>query len=202
MMTSYRRVCLSPVVQPAAYITASTLVLLCCQASKQKPSWPITATYLINADYNYVSTAINEDGASSDETTYSVWMRGRRWDRSGDRRRCVRISSWLRRLVSSLHRVSRSTAGLHHSDGRGTARNAQPPVPIAISHSRPTLDVAVHSTHYTDPADQAPIHASHHTSHQPSPTYPHQPRNYSAQTATRAIQFVDNERHLQNNERV
>ena len=73
-------------------------------------------------------------------------MRGRHWGTSDDRRRCVRTSSWLHRLVSSPRQASRSTAGLHHSDGRGTARNAQPPIPIAISHSRPTRDV--HSTHY------------------------------------------------------
>jgi len=71
-------------------------------------------------------------------TTYSAWRRGRRWGTSDDRRRCARISSWLRQLASSPRPAARSTAGLHHSDGRGTARDAQPPIPIAISHSRPT----------------------------------------------------------------
>lgn len=88
---------------------------------------------------------------SLEATTYSAWRRDRRWGTSDDRRRCVRTSSWLHRLVSSPRPAARSTAGLHHSDGRGTARDARPPVPIAISHSRPTLDAVVHSTHYTRP---------------------------------------------------
>lgn len=81
------------------------------------------------------------------ETTYSVWRRGTRWGTSDGRRRCGRTSSWLHRPVSSPRQDARSTAGLHHSDGRGTARHAQPPIPNAISHFRPTFDV--HSTHYT-----------------------------------------------------